>query len=419
MSSAARPPPSSPLHRGGALVSEPEEVGISLIVGQAEFAELLDRLAGAERYALDTEFHRERTYWPALALLQIAWNDEPGGPSQVALVDPLEVDVAPLAEILAGPGVMVAHAAEQDLEILERFCGQGPSRLLDTQIAAGFAGHASASLGSLMQAFLGRDMAKGDRLTDWRVRPLTDSQKAYAAADVEFLLALADAITADLDRSGRREWADEECESLRIRAHGPTDARKAWWKLRDARSLKGSSRGVAQEVAAWRERRAQQVDLPIRSVLPDLAVQAIAHRPPASAAALVKIRGLEGRHLRPAVVEEVMAAVERGRKLPPVELCLPPADEVPRELRAPVALIMAWVAQLARDERIDASLLATRSDVAAFLRGDPGSRLAHGWRADLVASAVSALVEGRAALSFNGNGSLVLEEPSGRPFRAP
>ena len=389
-----------------------------LIADAARFEDLLDRLVEADRYALDTEFHRERTYWPALALLQISWESAPGEKPEVALVDPLAVDVTGLGRVLAGPGTMVAHAADQDLEILERFCGRVPSRLLDTQLAAGFAGHSSPSLGSLTYAFLGMELTKGDRLTDWRVRPLTDSQIAYAAADVDHLLPLADAIGADLDRSKRRQWADEECESLRSRPHGPPDPLKAWWKLRDARSLKGSARGVAQEVAAWRELRAQSVDQPVRSVLPDLAVQAIAHRPPANAAALQRTRGMEGRHLKPAVSDEVIAAVERGRSLDVSQLCLPPADEVPKDQRAAVALVMAWVAQLARDERIDASLLATRSDVAMFLRSESGSRLSHGWRHDLVAGPLLALVEGRAALGFDGAGGLVLEERSGRPFGA-
>ncbi|HET6964683.1 MAG TPA: HRDC domain-containing protein [Acidimicrobiales bacterium] len=391
---------------------------IELIADKAAFEELVGLLLNAERYALDTEFHRERTYWPALALLQISWVEGEGERPNVALVDPLAVDVTALGEVLAGPGTMVAHAADQDLEILERFCGRGPSRLLDTQLAAGFAGHTSPSLGSLTQAYLGRELAKGDRLTDWRVRPLTDSQLAYAAADVDHLLPLADAITDDLDRTGRRRWAEEECESVRSRPHGPPDPLKAWWKLRDARSLKGSARGVAQEVAAWRELRAQTVDQPVRSVLPDLAVQAIAHRPPATAAALLKIRGMEGRQLRPAVSAQILEAVERGRNLPASELCLPPADDVPKEMRAPVALVMAWIAQLARDERIDASLLATRSDVASFLRSEGASRLNHGWRNDLVAAPLRALVEGRASLGFDGAGSLVLEERSGRPFGA-
>lgn len=388
----------------------------SLIADQAGFDRLVLRLTGAERYALDTEFHRERTYWPILALLQISWVEGPDQAPEVALVDPLAVDVKGLCEVLAGPATMVAHAADQDLEILERYCGSGPSRLFDTQLAAGFAGHSSPSLGSLSQAYLGVELAKGDRLTDWRVRPLTDSQLAYAAADVDQLLVLADAISAELESSGRLAWAEEECESVRARSHGPSDPLKAWWKLRDARSFKGSARGVAQEVAGWRELRAQAVDQPVRSVLPDLAVQSIAHRPPATAAALSRVRGMEGRHIKPAVAAEILSAIERGRGLPVSELCLPPADDVPRELRAPVALVMAWIAQLARDSRVDASLLATRSDVASFLRGGGDSRLSHGWRNDLVAGALRALVEGRAALGFDGAGSLVLEERSGRPF---
>jgi ribonuclease D len=334
----------------------------------------------------------------------------------VALVDPLAVDVKGLSRVLTGPATMVAHAAEQDLEILERFCDGVPSRLLDTQLAAGFAGHTSPSLASLTQAYLRLELAKGDRLTDWRVRPLTDSQLAYAAADVDHLIEMADAITDELDLSGRRQWAEEECESLRSRSHGPPDPCKAWWKLRDSRSLKGPARGVAQEVAAWRETRAQTIDQPVRSVLPDLAVQAIAHRPPANAAALTRIRGMEGRHLKPAVSDQLLAAVERGRALPVSDLCLPPVDEVPKELRAPVALVMAWIAQLARDERIDASLLATRSDVASFLREGSRSRLNEGWRHDLVAGPLRALVEGRAALAFDGTGALVLEARSGQPL---
>lgn len=389
---------------------------IELIATASGFADLVGRLAGSERYALDTEFHRERTYWPALALMQISWIDPANGRPEVALVDPLAVEVAGLEQILAGSATMVAHACDQDLEILERACGTVPSRLFDTQLAAGFAGHNSPSLGSLSQAFLGVDLAKGDRLTDWRVRPLTASQLSYAAADVDRLIELADAIGADLERSGRTGWAEEECESLRSRSHGPSDPRRAWWKLRDARALKGHARGVAQEVAAWRERRAREVDIPVRTVLPDLAVQAIAHRPPADAAALARIRGMEGRHLKPAVSAEVLAAVERGRALEPSALCLPPADEVPRELRAPVALIMAWIAQLARDERIDASLLATRGDVAAFLRHDGTSRLERGWRRDLLAEPIRALVGGRAALGFEPGGGLVLEARSGRPL---
>lgn len=389
-----------------------------LVTDSADLDSLVDRLLAADRYALDTEFHRERTYWPSLALVQVAWPAGDAGPAGVALVDPLAVDVAPLAAVLEGGAVMVAHAAEQDLEVLERACGRVPARLFDTQIGAGFVGHGSSSLSALSQAFLGLSVTKGDRLTDWRRRPLTESQLAYAAADVESLLDLADAIGAALDQDGRRAWADEESAALLARPHGGGDPDRAWWKLRDARQLRGPARGVAQEVAAWRERRAQVVDLPVRTVLPDLALQAIAHRPPSSVEALGHVRGLEGRRLRPEVANEVLAAVARGTVLPPDQLRPPPADDVPKEMRAAVALVMAWIAQLARDERIDAALLATRGDLASYLRGDPTSRLAHGWRSVMVAEPIRALVEGRAVLAFDGSGHLVLEERSGRPFGA-
>lgn len=385
-----------------------------LVQDPAAGAEVIEALRQSDRYALDTEFHRERTYWPRVALVQVAWPAPAGGPARVALIDPLAVDVAPLAEVLAGPGTMVAHAAEQDLEVLELACGRVPERLFDTQVAAGFTGHGSGSLAALCSTHLGIEVGKGDRLTDWSRRPLSASQLTYAAADVAHLLDLADAIGADLDRRGRRMWAEEECEVLRTRAHGPGDPERAWWKLRDSRKLRGTARGVAQATAAWREERARRLDQPVRTVLPDLALQAIAQSAPTSAAALERARGLDGRHLRAGVATELLAAVARGRALPSADLAVPPSDEVPREMRPAVALASAWVAQLARDNHVDVALLATRSDIGSFLRGDPASRLATGWRAEMAGRPLRQLLAGRAALAFDANGGLVIEARSGR-----
>ncbi|MHB1534260.1 MAG: ribonuclease D [Acidimicrobiales bacterium] len=385
-----------------------------LITDTAELDALAGRLLEADRYALDTEFHRERTYWPRVALVQIAWPGGPLGPAGVALVDPLAVDLTALAVVLAGPGVMVAHAAEQDLEVLERACGRGPTRLFDTQVAAGFAGHGFASLSALSGRYLAVDVAKGDRLTDWNRRPLSASQLAYAASDVEHLLELATAVGVSLDRSGRRSWAEEECAALLDRSHATSDLERAWWKLRDARQLRGPSRGVAQEVAAWREHRAQELDQPVRSVLPDLALQSIAHHPPHGSAELAAVRGLEGRQVRGAIAAGLLDAIARGRKLPAERLQLPPADEVARELRPAIALAMAWVAQVARDQEVDAALLATRADLVAYLRDEPDARLARGWRAGMVGRPLRRLLDGQLALAFDGSGGLILEERSHR-----
>jgi ribonuclease D len=375
---------------------------------QSEFDALCLELADRDAVALDTEFHRERTYYPHVALVQLAWD---GG---LVLVDPLRVDLAPLAPVLLGDGVIVAHAAEQDLEVLDRACGAAPRELFDTQVAAGFLGFSTPSLTTLAADVLGVRLPKADRLTDWTRRPLSTTQRTYAASDVLHLLELHCIITERLEEVGRLEWARQECAYLLSR-RSPNDPECAWWRLKDARSLRGNTRGVAQAVAGWREREAMARDLPSRFVLPDMALASIVHRAPRSRDDLGEVRGLDSRSLKPAMVESLLEAVARGAELPPAAIRTPPTEDLSRELRPAVALVASWVGQLARTVRIDATLLATRADISALLRGDSAARLANGWRAGLVGEPIRRLVEGEAALAFAGDGQLVLEERSGRP----
>lgn len=385
-----------------------------LVTTEDGLGELVEELAVAPRYALDTEFHRERTYWPRLALVQVAWEPAPDLPQQVALVDPLAVGVERLAKVLAGPGVMVAHAASQDLEVLYRACHALPSALFDTQVAAGFLGHGSASLSVLVDRYLRVRLSKGDRLTDWSRRPLSESQLAYAASDVAHLLCLADAISSDLASRERLAWAQEESAAGLARSLGPGAPEEAWWKLRDNRQLQGPARAVAQELAAWRELKARDLDLQPRMVLPDLALLSIAQAPPPSLAALRDVRGLDARHLRAGTDVDIMEAVAKGLALAPSGVRLAQVEQVSKELRPAVALASAWVAQLSRDEEVDAALLATRNDVVEFLTGKPGARLSVGWRAKLVGEPLRRLASGAASLALDGRGRLLLEE---RPAR--
>ena len=374
------------------------------------FAEVVATLRDEPAYAVDTEFHRERTYFPKLALVQIAWRDG------LALIDPLAVDISGLAEILDGPGVAVLHACDQDLEVLDLTCGTVPSRLFDTQIAAGFVGMSMPSLGNLYERVLGIKVAKGDRLTDWLARPLNEGQLAYAAGDVEYLLEVYDLLVADLTKRGRLEWALDECEDARAHDRGARDPEDAWRRVKEIRQLRGPSRRVAQSVAAWRQRRAAEVDQPIRFVLPDLAIVGIAQRQPKSVGDLRKIRGLDDRHVRGDQAERVLEAVRDGlsRPAPPIEEG--ESKELDRELRPAVALVSAWVSQLSRDLEIDTTLLGTRGDIEALLRRDPGARLAEGWRAELVGEPIRRLVAGEAALAFAGGGELLLEARSHTPL---
>jgi ribonuclease D len=359
--------------------------------------DLLARLAGEPRYGLDTEFHGERTYWPRLALIQIAW---PGG---VALIDPLAVDPAPLADLLAGPGLMIAHAAEQDLSILERACGRGPAHLFDTQVAAGFVGLGAPSLVSLVERLLGARLGKGDRLTDWTRRPLSAEQRVYAAADVEYLLALHDAETARLEAAGRLDWALDECEERRKRVRTRPEPELAWWRMKGSRQLRGKTRGVAQEVNAWRERTAEQLDVPPRYVLSDLALAGIVQRPPRTREELLAIRGVDGRTAKDGVAEHLLAAVKAGLTLEPPALRLPEPEKVDRSLSPAVTVIGAWLAQRASELDLDPAVLATRADLAALLQGDK-SRLASGWRADLVGEPLQRLLRGDAVLALADGG---------------
>ncbi|CAA9214935.1 MAG: Ribonuclease D [uncultured Acidimicrobiales bacterium] len=370
-------------------------------------ADVIRALRSEPRYALDTEFHRERTYFPKLALVQLAW------PGRLVLVDPLAVDLAPFAEVLEGPAVAVLHAADQDLEILQLACGRTPARLFDTQVAAGFLGFSSASLVSLVERLIGARILKGDRLTDWIRRPLTDSQRLYAASDVLHLLQLHDLLIEKLEGCGRLSWAEDECQRLLERARSGQDPETAWWRIKDSRSLRGPARGIAQELAAWRERRAAELDRPSRMVLSDMALLGIANRRPSGEQDLKDIRGLDARQLKGAALAGVLEAVRTGAALGKDQVRVPPVDDFDRQLRPAVTLVSAWVGQLALDLRIDPALLATRADLQAFLRSDPGGRLAAGWRRELVGEPIRRLVEGDAALAFRpGRGDLVLEARS-------
>lgn len=371
--------------------------------------EVIAALAEQPAYALDTEFHRERTYYPKLALVQIAW------PGDLVLIDPLAVDLAPFATILESDAVAVLHAADQDLEILDLVCGTVPRNLFDTQIAAGFLGLSTPSLTTIYDRFVGVRLGKGDRLTDWLQRPLTAGQLSYAANDVRHLLEVRDRLVRELEQRNRLQWALDECEIQRVRVRGQRDPEEAWRRIKEARQLRGQARSVARSVAAWRERKAATLDIPVRYVLSDIALTGIAQRPPSERRDLDRIRGLD-RGLRDDAAKELLAAVQAGLDGPaPAADDAPPAS-IDRDLRPAVALISAWVAQLARDLELDVSLLATRGDIEAFLRDDPDARLGRGWRAELAGAPVRSLLVGGAAVAFAGNGELVIEERSHRPL---
>lgn len=373
---------------------------------QSALEALVADLLAAERIAVDTEFHRERSYRPQLALVQIAFDD------RVVLIDPTVTDVAVLRAVLESDLLVMMHSCAQDIEVLYQECGAIPARLFDTQVAAGFLGMSTPSLAVLVERLIGVRLTKGDRLTDWFERPLRSRQRRYAADDVVYLGQLHDELCSRLTERDRWQWALDECELWRRPPAPPPDPAQAWTRIKGARQLRGAQRAVAYNLAAWRERAASDRDLPVRFVLSDMALVSISQRRPASLSDLNGLRGVDGNQLRGAAGERIIAEVKRGLDMAPDDIpARAPAagPNVDAALQPAVPLVAAWVDQVARSEGIDRSLLATRSDIAALLAGHPDSRLGTGWRAEVVGDGVRSLLEGDAALAFDPATGLQLE----------
>jgi ribonuclease D len=371
------------------------------------------RAAMAGMYALDTEFHRERTYYPKLALLQLHWKEH--GKDVNVLVDPLAMERFELAnaltDLLESPATALMHAASQDLEILELLTGRRPSVLFDCQLAAGFLGYSTPSLATLANATVGVELPKGERLTDWLARPLSDDQRVYAANDVVHLPQIAEVLRGNLERRSRLPWALEACETLRRKPVAGTDPTEAWKRIKEARALKGEALGAMQALAEWRDLRARALDVPVRRVLADMALVSIAQKLPRNADELARVRGVTPGQLREETIDGILDAVAQGRARRPV------GDRVARGVahhsRTTATVLNAWVGELARREEIDPMLVATREDVENFLERGPDA-IPDGWRRELVGNDFRKLVEGRAGLVLDAAGRLRLVElPAG------
>ena len=371
------------------------------ISSDQDLTEVLAEIQQEERYALDTEFHREKTYFPQLALIQLKWG------KQIALVDPLAVTLSLFADLFRSQTLCVVHAAQQDLEVLNYACGSAPNKIFDTQVAAGFIGMSSPSLSTLVQNELKVTLTKGDRLTDWLRRPLTANQCSYAATDVEYLMSLHDILVKKLGALGRADWVDNACEELRLKPAGPSSPEDAWLKIKEVRTLKGSARGVAQALGQWRELRAMNANIPPRRVLSDMALLGIAQAQPQNSDELFRARGVEQRQLGAEMTREVLAAVAQGVILD-VKFPVSDQEDVDKDLRPAVGLITAWVGELARIHQIDATLLGTRLDILQFLRRVPNARLSQGWRSEIVGKDIDGILAGNMGISFDGKGGLRL-----------
>jgi len=373
------------------------DLSYSWIDNDSDLKDCITFVSHHQEYFLDTEFHREKTYFPQLALVQISVGE------RIFLIDPLAVSVEHFHSLFQGAATCVMHAAQQDMDVLTQSVGCAPSKIFDTQLAAGFLGYTQPSLSSLAQSLLKITIPKGDRLSDWLRRPLSEDQLQYAASDVVYLPEISRLITEQLSSLGRLQWAKDACEELRLKPTGPVSTENAWLRVKDVRTLKGRARWIAQSVAEWREQRAMSLDIPPRHVLSDIAILGIAQKAPRTAEDMGKSRGVDQRHLNGAHGKALLEAVRIGiAEAQQGDLPFPATDndDVDKSMKAAVTLVSAWISELARQTSLDSGLLATRRDIVDLLLELPQARLAQGWRADIVGRDIEDLISGRKGLTF-------------------
>jgi ribonuclease D len=381
--------------------------------GQSErLRTLAEGASAAGQLALDTEFMGEGRYRTLLCLIQLAIPERAGAGERIALIDPLaeDLDGSPLAAVLADPSVqIVVHAGRQDIALMRRHLRTDITNVLDTQIAAGFAGLAAqSSYDSLLGEILGLRVAKTASFTRWDARPLSPEQLAYAREDVVHLLELAGELERRLHALGRLEWAREECEPL-ARSSDERDPEAIFARLPRVGGLAAAARPVARELVLWRERTAERQNRPVQGVLSDVALVEIARRKPSSRAELERIRGVGGSSSGRRG-EELLQAVARARARPPEVVAQGPRPPPPKPADAPlVALGEALLRARAREAGLAYELLAARADlqaiVAAFRAGggEADVRTLRGWRRELAGAELLELLAGRVSLAVGGS----------------
>ena len=373
----------------------------SIVRDAAALADTCRALRAAGTFGFDTEFIRERSYLPQVCLIQAATAD------RLALIDPLCVDVAPFWELVLDGGLRkVVHAGAQDLEMCYLRTGRGAANVYDVQIAAGLAGYAyPLSYTKLVQQILRKQVAQGETYSEWAQRPLSPEQLRYAADDVLHLPAIADKLTARLDRLGRLDWLAEEMRPLESVDSYACGSDEIWRRVRGWKALNPQRLAVLRELAQWREAAAREADLPPRSFLRDEVLAAMARQTPRTVEDLATVRGFP----RPMARRDghtILNVLKKGRNAEAPHR--PDGGEVAEEddsARMLTDLVMAARQSACIANKLSPKLFAGRTEYAELVRGlrnglPDGSppKLLTGWRAAFAGNTLKAMLEGRRKL---------------------
>jgi len=394
-------------------MTEPDRVRFAptmdLIATTVDLAAVCSRMARHPFVTVDTEFLRETTYYPLLCVAQMA------SPEEAVVIDALAtgIDLAPFFALMANENVVkVFHAARQDIEIVWNMAKTIPHPIVDTQVAAMVLGYGdSISYDQLVQRITGDTLDKSHRFTDWTRRPLSDAQIIYALSDVTHLRDVFAKLAADLDKRGRNNWVEAEMDVLTSPETYRADPERAWERLK-SRVRKPKELAVLIEVAAWREREAQNRDVPRGRVMKDEVIGDIAVQAPVTVERLGHLRSLPKGFERSRWGEQIIEAVKRGlerdqKTLPRLERFRPAANGA-----ATVELLKVLLRMTAERHGVAAKVIATVDDLDRIVADDEADVPAmRGWRRELFGEKALALKHGRLSLAVD-KGKVVTVEKS-------
>lgn len=389
----------------------PEQAVDPLIIdSDSALRALCQRMSTRPWLAVDTEFMRERTYYPQLCVVQLADEEE------IACIDALAVEnMQPLGELLLNTATTkVFHAAHQDLEVIHGLFGTVPAPVFDTQIAATLAGLTpQIGYARLVSELLGVELDKQHTRSDWARRPLPEAAWHYAADDVRWLREVYLQLREQLENSGRLQWLEADFTALSDPRRYQTDPDEAWRRIRQTDRLRPEAFTILCELAAWREREAMQHNRPRQWILRDEMLVDIARRRPASAEELKQIRGVADAQGRGKTDrDELLQTVARAARLPTRKPPRRNDQKLTAHQQPVVDLLMAVMRECARDAGIASSMIGGRREVEKLVGGERALALLEGWRGRIAGQTMLAVLEGRTMARVEGD-SLLLETPAG------
>ncbi|MCE2565007.1 ribonuclease D [Komagataeibacter sp. FNDCF1] len=386
-----------------ARVSRPEFPAPVMVTTTAELEAVTARLRLEPFVTIDTEFVRERTYWPELCLVQLAGKDD------VVVIDTIApgIDLSSLGGLLDDADVVkVFHAARQDLEIFLHLFDRLPASLFDTQVAAMVAGYGDqVGYDNLVSSLLGAQIDKSHRFSDWSARPLSPAQIGYAAADVTYLRLVYERLLAQLEHEGRMDWVAAELDVLNNPATFRPDPLTLWEKMRP-RTNNRRMLGILRAIVAWREGEAQRVNVPRQRLLKDESLMEIAATMPATIEALARVRGVSRGFAEGRSGQSLLETVTGAMAIPETDLPRLPkgrSKDAQRPSPALIALLKVLLATCCETHRVAPKLVASSDDLDRFALDDAADIPAfHGWRNEVFGRLARELKAGRLVMGVEG-----------------